>query len=165
MPQRLIPTGEQSGLFDAHRDDGKRFVVHADEKLTAFLELESAIRPFGENCSEISHRQAKDFLICPIHSSIVFSPLFIRIKAFRSSILVRKGHGSWSCRPPDGLSRPGVRRPRPRACFPHRGERLLVDDEPALVHVVVTSDLELTACTRAPKTKCAKMHNKRKVKL
>ncbi len=36
------------GLFiwivDAHRGDGKRFVVHADEKLTAFLELESAIR-------------------------------------------------------------------------------------------------------------------------
>ena len=28
----------------AHRDDGKRFVVHADEKLTAFVELESAIR-------------------------------------------------------------------------------------------------------------------------
>jgi hypothetical protein len=25
-------------------DDGKRFVVRADEKLTAFLELESAIR-------------------------------------------------------------------------------------------------------------------------
>jgi hypothetical protein len=29
---------------DAHRDDGKRFVVRADEKLTAFVELESAIR-------------------------------------------------------------------------------------------------------------------------
>jgi hypothetical protein len=28
----------------ACRDNGKRFVVHADEKLTAFLELESAIR-------------------------------------------------------------------------------------------------------------------------
>jgi hypothetical protein len=28
----------------AHHDDGKRFVVPADEKLTAFLELESAIR-------------------------------------------------------------------------------------------------------------------------
>jgi hypothetical protein len=28
---------------DAHRDDGKRFVVHADEKLTAFLEPEVAI--------------------------------------------------------------------------------------------------------------------------
>jgi hypothetical protein len=30
-------------VADAHRDDGKLFVVHADEKLTAFLELESAI--------------------------------------------------------------------------------------------------------------------------
>jgi hypothetical protein len=30
-------------IVDAHRDDGKRFVVHADEKLTAFLELESAV--------------------------------------------------------------------------------------------------------------------------
>jgi hypothetical protein len=28
-------------VADAHRDDGKRFVVHADEKATAFLELES----------------------------------------------------------------------------------------------------------------------------
>jgi hypothetical protein len=28
---------------DAHRDNGKRFVVHADEKLTAFLELKFAI--------------------------------------------------------------------------------------------------------------------------
>ncbi len=25
---------------DAHRDNGKRFIVNADEKLTAFLELE-----------------------------------------------------------------------------------------------------------------------------
>jgi len=32
-------------VADAHRDDGKRFVVHADEKLTAFIEIESAIRP------------------------------------------------------------------------------------------------------------------------
>jgi hypothetical protein len=29
---------------DAHRDNGKRFVVRAEEKLTAFVELESAIR-------------------------------------------------------------------------------------------------------------------------
>ncbi len=29
-------------VADAHRDDGKRFVVRADEKLTAFVELESA---------------------------------------------------------------------------------------------------------------------------
>ena len=27
-------------VADAHRDDGKRYVVHADEKLSAFLELE-----------------------------------------------------------------------------------------------------------------------------
>jgi hypothetical protein len=36
--------GRTFWITDAHRDDGKRFVVHADEKLTAFLELESAIR-------------------------------------------------------------------------------------------------------------------------
>ena len=34
-------------VADAHRDDGKRFVVHADEKLTAFLELEAATRTAG----------------------------------------------------------------------------------------------------------------------
>jgi len=31
-------------VADAHRGDGKRFVVRADEKLTAFIELEPAIR-------------------------------------------------------------------------------------------------------------------------
>jgi hypothetical protein len=31
-------------VADAHRGDGQRFVVRADEKLTAFIELESAIR-------------------------------------------------------------------------------------------------------------------------
>jgi hypothetical protein len=30
-------------MVDAHRGDGRRFVAHADEKLTAFLELERAI--------------------------------------------------------------------------------------------------------------------------
>ena len=30
-------------VADAHRDDGQRFIVRADEKLTAFVELESAI--------------------------------------------------------------------------------------------------------------------------
>jgi hypothetical protein len=34
-------------VADAHRD-GQRFVVHADEKLTAFLDLESAIRGCGK---------------------------------------------------------------------------------------------------------------------
>jgi hypothetical protein len=35
-------------IADAHRDDGKRFIVRADEKLTAFLELESTIRASGD---------------------------------------------------------------------------------------------------------------------
>jgi len=30
-------------VADAHRDDGKRFVVRANEKLTAFMELESGL--------------------------------------------------------------------------------------------------------------------------
>ena len=35
--------GRTIWIADAHRGDGKRFVVRADEKLTAFVELESAI--------------------------------------------------------------------------------------------------------------------------
>jgi hypothetical protein len=35
--------GHDLAVADAHRDDGKRFVVHADEKLTALVELKSAI--------------------------------------------------------------------------------------------------------------------------
>jgi hypothetical protein len=31
-------------VADAHRDENQRFIVRADEKLTAFVELESAIR-------------------------------------------------------------------------------------------------------------------------
>jgi hypothetical protein len=33
-------------IADAHRGNGKRFIVRADEKLTAFLELESAVRTY-----------------------------------------------------------------------------------------------------------------------
>jgi hypothetical protein len=36
-------------VADAHRGDGKRFVVRADEKLTGFIELESAVRA-AANC-------------------------------------------------------------------------------------------------------------------
>jgi hypothetical protein len=35
--------GRTIWIADAHRDDGKRFIVRADEKLTAFVELESAV--------------------------------------------------------------------------------------------------------------------------
>ena len=39
--------GRTIWIVDAH-GDGKRFVVHADEKLTAVLELEWAIRACGK---------------------------------------------------------------------------------------------------------------------
>jgi hypothetical protein len=35
--------GRTIWIVDAHRDDGKRFVVHADDKLTAFVELERQV--------------------------------------------------------------------------------------------------------------------------
>ena len=35
--------GRTIWIADAHRDDGRRFVVRADEKLTTFLELERGI--------------------------------------------------------------------------------------------------------------------------
>src|SRR6516162_10967355 len=41
--QPLIARDEQSWIADAHCGDGKHFVVRADEKLRAFLELEAAI--------------------------------------------------------------------------------------------------------------------------
>jgi hypothetical protein len=40
--------GETTWIADAHRDNGKRFVGRSDEKLTAFLELESATRVCGD---------------------------------------------------------------------------------------------------------------------
>jgi len=40
--------GRTIWIADAHRDDGKRSVVRADEKLSAFLELESVIRACSE---------------------------------------------------------------------------------------------------------------------
>ena len=36
--------GRTIWIADAHRDDGSRFVVRSDEKLTAFLELERVAR-------------------------------------------------------------------------------------------------------------------------
>jgi hypothetical protein len=35
--------GRTIWIVDAHRDDGRRFVVHADEKLSAFVELERQV--------------------------------------------------------------------------------------------------------------------------
>lgn len=49
--------GQTIFVADAHRDDGNRFVVRADEKLTAFLELGAAIRRNGV----IGRRKQKPF--------------------------------------------------------------------------------------------------------
>ena len=38
-------------IADAHRDDGRRFVVRTDEKLTAFMELEVAVYEFALDLS------------------------------------------------------------------------------------------------------------------
>jgi hypothetical protein len=35
--------GRTIWIVDAHRDDGRRFIVRADEKLTAFVELERQV--------------------------------------------------------------------------------------------------------------------------
>jgi hypothetical protein len=40
-------SGRTIFVADVHRDNGKRFVVRADEKLTAFVELESPV----QNCA------------------------------------------------------------------------------------------------------------------
>jgi len=42
-PSALDSNGQTIWIVDAHRDDGRRFIVHAAEKLSAFLELERAI--------------------------------------------------------------------------------------------------------------------------
>jgi hypothetical protein len=39
----LDSAGRTIWIADAHRGDGKRFIVDADQKLSAFLELERAI--------------------------------------------------------------------------------------------------------------------------
>jgi hypothetical protein len=51
--------GQTIFVADAHRDDGKRFVVHAGEKLTAFVELESATRASGHWLDKVARFFAK----------------------------------------------------------------------------------------------------------
>jgi hypothetical protein len=56
VSQLWIGNGEQSSLLTHTAGDGKRFVVRADEKLTAFLELESAIRAASRRLSFLQNR-------------------------------------------------------------------------------------------------------------
>jgi hypothetical protein len=43
----LDSQGRTIWIVDAHRGDGKRFIVRADEKLTAFMELQRVIHAFA----------------------------------------------------------------------------------------------------------------------
>ena len=43
----LDSAGRTIWITDAHRDNGQRFVVRADEKLTAFVELQRTIHGFA----------------------------------------------------------------------------------------------------------------------
>ena len=51
-------SGRTIWIADAHRGDAKRFVVCAEEKLTAFVELEVAIRS-GERAEDCGAREIK----------------------------------------------------------------------------------------------------------
>jgi hypothetical protein len=49
IPLRVLTSyGCITEAADAHRGDGKRFIVRADEKLTAVIELKSAVRAGGD---------------------------------------------------------------------------------------------------------------------
>jgi hypothetical protein len=58
-------------IADAHRDDGQRFIERADEKLTAFVELESAIREaeLDADPAEVTSRTpavVSEFIMTPL---------------------------------------------------------------------------------------------------
>jgi len=56
--------GQTIFVADAHRGDGKRFIVHPDEKLTAFLELEAAVSGMS---------RSSQCRIMPVRPHMIFS--------------------------------------------------------------------------------------------
>ena len=71
----LDSNGRTIWIVDAHRGDGKRFVVRADEKLTAFLELKSAISGRVPMLAGSSHACQTAPDICCLTSREIFSKL------------------------------------------------------------------------------------------
>jgi hypothetical protein len=59
--------GQTIFVADAHGDDGKRFVVRADEKLTAFLELEVG----GPACQARPYIEIRRFLTRQIYAVLL----------------------------------------------------------------------------------------------
>ena len=60
--QPLTLTGERSGLL-TRIGYGKRFIVRADEMLTAFMELEAAIRKIAVSCASLRSERFDDLLL------------------------------------------------------------------------------------------------------
>jgi hypothetical protein len=53
--------GQTIFVADAHRDDGKRFVVRADDKLAAFAELEAEISHVQASAEPVAAYQARPY--------------------------------------------------------------------------------------------------------
>ena len=53
-------SGRTIWIADAHRDDGKRYIVRADEKLTAFLELQAAMHRRPASSQSADARASRD---------------------------------------------------------------------------------------------------------
>jgi hypothetical protein len=54
--------GRTISVADAHRDDGKRFIVHADEKLTTFGEREAEISYAQASAEPVAACQARPYI-------------------------------------------------------------------------------------------------------
>ena len=81
--------GRTIWIADAHRGDGKHFVVHADEKLTAFVELEAAILQLGASITfapafqlpadfHISQTTANELI-----NNVLFTPPGVEVESCR----------------------------------------------------------------------------------
>lgn len=75
--------GRTIWIVDAHRDDGKRFVVRADEKLTAFVELEWADLCFAGS-PKVNHHWSKSEARRPNNEAMIFASLWNRSSAFQT---------------------------------------------------------------------------------
>jgi hypothetical protein len=74
--------GRAMWIVDAHRDGGKRFVVHADELLTAFGELEAEISHAQASADPVAACQARPY---KLRCNIRLSKVLIEMSSITSS--------------------------------------------------------------------------------
>ena len=83
--------GRTTRIADAHRDDGKRFVVHADEKLTRFVEHSNWRFPLATIVLDAQARFSQNSTsLNGSESGGGFSPLVLRL--FRTRNKQRSTH-------------------------------------------------------------------------